>query len=304
MSGPAPIAPTVSVCIVNWNTRAQLMRCVRALLETDCAEMLEIIVVDNASSDGSAEAVADAFGNRVRLVRNEQNRYYAAASNQAFSLATGRYVLALNPDAYVHRGAIAALLSALEARPDAAAVAPRLLLPDGSTQQSCRRFPSPWWMICEATGLRRLLPRSRLFGGYFYGEWDYATPREVDQPMASCFLVCRDDLAELGGFDESFPMFWNDVDLCFRLVERGRRILYVPSAVCDHDHGASTRQSWPEMVQLSMQGLLGFYGKHYSRRLCAPVYWLAVALIKLGGSVRVAMARLRASPIPSRREGA
>lgn len=283
--------PLISACIVNWNTREQLLRCIEALLASARAEETEIVVVDNASGDGSAEAVAERFGPQVRLQANEDNRYYAAANNQAFAMARGEFVLILNPDAYVFPDAPDRLLAALAERPDAAAVAPRLILPDGSIQRSCRRFPGPWAVVCEVLFLRRLLPRTRLFGGYFYGESAMEEACEVDQPMTSCLLVRRADLERLGGFDERFPMFFNDVDLCFRIVEAGRKVLYLPEASCHHDHGASTKQVRRAMVAASTAGLLAFEEKHYRARM-SRLGWLALrSLIRLAGAVRLLLAR-------------
>jgi len=290
----------VSACIVNWNTREQLLRCIGALLASDIAERAEIIVVDNASGDGSAGAVAEAFAERVTLVANGENRFYAAANNQAFALAAGEYVLILNPDAYVAPDAISRLITCLAGAPKAAAAAPQLVLPNGTVQRSCRRFPSPWWLFCEATLLRRVLPRTRLFGGYLYGEWDMSTPRAVDQPMASCLLIRSEDLRTAGGFDEAFPMFFNDVDLCFRLADGGTKVLYVPTAKCLHDHAASTRQARAAMVAQSNRSFAGFYRKHYRGRIPWACYCFSVCLIRGGGAVRWAIARFRES-LPGRR---
>lgn len=285
--------PRVSACIVNWNTREQLVRCVGALLACGAAGRTEVIVVDNASGDGSAAAVAEAFGGRATLVANDENRLYAAANNQAFALARGEYILILNPDAYVAPEAISRLMACVAESPQAAAAAPQLILPDGTVQRSCRRFPSPWWLFCEATLLRRAFPRTRLFGGYMYGEWDMSAPQAVDQPMASCLLVRSEDLRTAGGFDEAFPMFFNDVDLCFRLAQAGRKVLYVPTAKCFHDHGASTRQVRAAMVAQSNRSLAAFYRKHYRGHIPWPCYCFSMCLIRGGGAVRWAMARLR-----------
>ncbi|MBD3176099.1 MAG: glycosyltransferase, partial [Armatimonadia bacterium] len=184
--------PRVSACIVTWNSRRQICRCIDALLASE-GPAPEIIVVDNASSDGTADLVREEYGDRVVLVANSENRYYAAGNNQAFERATGEHMLILNPDAYVEPSCMPRLLAGLDSAPDVAAVAPRLILPGGEVQRSCRRFPSPWWLFCEATMLRRLLPRTRMFGGYFYGEWSYDTERDVDQPMTSCLLVRGED---------------------------------------------------------------------------------------------------------------
>ncbi len=288
-----PRRPVVSACIVTWNSRGQIGRCIDALLASEGFDpgAIEIIVVDNASEDGTAEWVRHTYGDRVRLIANETNRYYAAANNQAFEAASGETILILNPDAYVAPDCLGAMLNALAEDAGLAAAAPQLILPDGSIQRSCRRFPSPWWLLCEATLLRRCFPRTRLFGGYFYGEWDYRSPMDVDQPMTSCLLIRRDDLRALGGFDEGFEMFFNDVDLCYRLRQRGRRIRFIPHAVCLHEHGASTRQARRAMVRKSQEGMQRFYDKHYRGALSPLAYTLCRALISAIGAVRVLTVR-------------
>jgi hypothetical protein len=272
--------------IVNWNTHEELLRCISHLLRSEVPGGVEVVVVDNASQDGSADAVAAEFGESVRLLRNSENRYYAAANNQGFAEARGDCVLIVNPDVYVAPDTAATLARLLDAHPEAAACAPQLVLPDGSVQRSCRRFPRPWWLACEALGLRRVLPRTRSFGGYLYGEWGHDSERTVDQPMTSCLMVRKADLDRCGGFDESFPMFFNDVDLCYRLAQAGRLVLFTPSCPCRHDHGASTRQVRAAMVRESTRGLLRFYEKHYASVMPRWAYAVCRGLIRLGGGVR------------------
>lgn len=289
MSGPGIL---VSACIVTWNSRGQIGECIDALLASSgIADAIEVIVVDNASSDGTAAWVRETYGGRVRLIANDANRYYAAGNNQAFAAANGAYILILNPDAYVEPECVRALLEPLGGDPELAATAPKLILPDDRVQRSCRRFPTPWWLLCEATLLRRLLPQTRTFGGYFYGEWDHGSPMDVEQPMTSCLLLRSCDVRALGGFDEGFEMFFNDVDLCYRLRQGGRRIRFVPEAVCLHDHGASTRQARRSMVRKSQEGMARFYAKHYRPRMSAVGYALCRALIATIGAARLLLAR-------------
>lgn len=275
----------LSVCIVNWNTRDRLAACLSALREQADALGAEVIVVDNASEDGSAEMVRCRFP-WVELIANAQNRYYAAANNQAIAASTGRYVLLLNPDVEVHDGALEAMCRFLDEHEDAAAVACRLLLPDGSLQANCRRFPAPLMLLWEATGLARLFARSRVFGAYRMTHWSYDEVAEVDQPMASCLMLRREALGEVGGFDEGFPMFFNDVDLCWRLKRAGWRVYYSPEATALHHHGASTGLVRREMLRESHRSLARFYRKHYRGRIHWFWYALAMLLIRLGGALR------------------
>ena len=291
----------LSVCIVNWNTRDHLARCLKALgageqPQGELAGMeAEVLVVDNASDDGSAESVRSDFPD-VKLIANSANLYYAAASNQALAQAAGKFLLLLNPDVELRPGAMQAMLRVLRERPAAGAVACKLLLPDGSVQRSCRSFPTPAVLLWEALGLARLFPRSRRFGAYRMTYWDYDDLRQVDQPMASCLMLRKKALDEVGHLDEAFPMFFNDVDLCYCLREAGWQVYFTPEGEALHHHGASTGQVWPQMVRLSNEGLRRFYRKHYRGRMTWPAYALGMALIRLVGAGRVTRARLTQTP--------
>jgi N-acetylglucosaminyl-diphospho-decaprenol L-rhamnosyltransferase len=285
----------LSALIVNWNTRDLLRRCLLSLRETsrrlaEEGRTLETIVVDNASADGSAAMVAAEFP-EVRLIANAENRNYAAGSNQALEVAQGDFLLLLNPDTELPAGAARALLRFLEERPAAAAVAPALVHPDGRVQISVRGFPAPAALVGELTGLGRLFPRSR-WGSYRPAHPDEGEPALVDQPMTSCLLLRRAALAAVGGFDEQFPLFFNDVDLCYRLRAAGWEIWYDPRVRVLHQGGASTRQVRPEAIRLSHRGLLDFYRKHYRAHMGRLGYAAAASAIVAAGIVRSAWARL------------
>ncbi len=283
----------LSVVLVNWNTRDLLRACL-ASLRTALADVTggsEVIVVDNASTDGSAAMVAAEFP-EVRLVANQENRNYAAGNNQGLAAARGRWVLLLNPDTEVPRGAPGALIQCLEEHSQAAAVAPALTYPDGRLQESVRGFPGPQALLGELTGLARCVPHSP-WGTYRAAQPPQDRVSEVDQPMTSALLFRRSALDQVGHFDEDFPLFFNDVDLCFRLQLAGWRILYDPRIRVVHHGGASTRQVRPEAIRLSHLGLQRFYARHYRSRLAAPAYRLIQAAIALSGWLRVLHATLR-----------
>ena len=286
---PSGAGPALSVCIVNWNTRDLLRACLQSLKRCPPTAGLEVIVVDNASDDASGEMVAREFP-EARLVANSENRYYAAASNQAIAVSRGAYLLLLNPDAEVTAGALDRLVEFLRSHPEAGAVAPRLVGPDGETQLSCRGFPEPGPLFADALGLARLLPRSRWLGRYRMAFWDHGDLREVEQPMASALLLRRPALDQIGAFDVSFPMFFNDVDLCYRLRQAGWRIYFEPAATVLHHHGASTSQARREMIVESHRSLRLFYRKHYRGRLG---YWPVLALNRVALWLRLASLRLR-----------
>lgn len=283
----------LSIVIVNWNTRELLRACLGSLRTALEGSPLraELIVVDNGSADDSAAMVAEAFP-EARLVANRENRNYAAGNNQGLSLAEGEYQLLLNPDTEVPPGALERLVEFLRERPDAGAVAPALVGPDGDVQPSVRGFPTPLAIIGELTGLARLFPGSSL-GGYRPRDLPQDRPSRVDQPMASAFLVRKVVLEVVELFDEQFPLFFNDVDLCWRIKHGGWEIWYEPRVRVLHVGGASTRQVRPRAILMSHEGLGRFYAKHYQDRLFWPVYAAIVITIFLAGWLRVGVALLQ-----------
>jgi GT2 family glycosyltransferase len=283
----------LSVVIVNWNTRDLLRSCLGSLRAALDGSPLrsEVIVVDNASADGSAAMVAAEFP-EVRVIANTENRNYAAGNNQGLRQAAGKFVLILNPDTELPAGAPDALVGFLRQDPRAGAVAPALVYPDGRLQESVRGFPTPRALIGELIGLARLLPKSR-WGGYRASRLPEDRPAPVDQPMTSALLLRREALEQVGPFDEQFPLFFNDVDLCYRLKRAGWEIFYDPRVRIIHIGGASTRQVRPEAILLSHEGLRRFYAKHYRERLPVPAYWTIQAAITLTGRLRAFLARLK-----------
>jgi hypothetical protein len=211
-------------------------------------------------------------------------------------------VLLLNPDTEAPPGSLERLVAFLRDRSQAAAVAPALIGPDGAVQASVRGFPSPTALFGAFTGLGRLFPRSR-WGAYRPRDLPIDRPSLVDQPMASALLLRRESLLALGGLDEGFPLFFNDVDLCCRLRERGGEIWYDPTVRLRHEGGAATRQVRPESIRLSHAGLLRFYRLHYRGRVSAPVYALTIGAIAAAGVLRVVWTRLSQCAAGFRRPG-
>jgi GT2 family glycosyltransferase len=291
----------LSVVIVNWNTREHLRECLAslnaALPATGWAS--EVIVVDNASVDGSAEMVRAMFP-EVDLIANPENLNYAAGSNQALRKAAGRFILLLNPDTQVPPGAAEALVRLLDENPGAGAVAPALVHHDGRVQTSVRGFPTPRALVGDLTGLARLLPRGG-WATYRARDLPADRPSSVEQPMASAFLLRKAALDEVGLFDESFPLFFNDVDFCYRLKQAGWEILYDPRVRVLHEGGASTRQVRPQAILASHAALRRFYDRHYRSGLPRPLYAALVISIQLAGRLRAGLAGLRARPAKAAR---
>jgi len=271
----------LSVCIVTWNTRDFLRDCLRSLSDypPDGAD-LEIIVVDNASADGSAAMVRADFP-AVQLIANTGNSGYAEGNNQALAAATGNYLLLLNPDVTVHPDSLTLALAWMQAHPDAAVLGCRLMGLDGQTQRSLRGFPDPGPVLWEFLGLSRLLPRSRLFGAYRMTWFGYDRAVEVDQPMGSFLLLTRAAYQTVGGLDTSFPIFFNEVDWCWRAKrQHGLKIYYTPDVAVTHFGAASTQQVRANMIRESHRSLLRFYDKHFPA-LAPPLRGLLRAAVRL-----------------------
>ncbi len=271
----------LTLCIVNWNTRDFLRECLTSAYEFRPGDVeLEVIVVDNASEDGSAAMVSTEFPS-VSLLANPDNRGYAEGNNQALRLATGDYLLLLNPDVVLHPKSLSHSLAFMKSHPEAGALGCRLVGADGQTQRSLRSFPDPAPVLWEFLGLSRLFPKSRWFGAYRMTWFDYNSVIEVDQPMGSFLLLSRAALEKVGFMDPQFPIFFNEVDWCWRAKrEMGFRIYYTPDVVVTHYGGGSTKQVRASMVRESHRSLLRFYDKHY-RSQPAPVRWLIKSAILL-----------------------
>jgi GT2 family glycosyltransferase len=291
----------VSILIVNWNTCELLCACLTSI-EEHCASLeFEVIVVDNASNDGSAGMVRASFPD-VLLIESGSNSGFAAGNNYAYAQARGDYIWLLNSDTELLEGACEALLQFLEQHPRCGAVASALMdARDGTIQRSCRTFPAPAALWTEATGLARMFPRSRRFGFYRMGDWSMRQARRVEQPMASSLMLRRAAIESITSpdetaqgtvdfdrtlFDERFPIFFNDVDLCWRLWQKGWEIWFCPDSRVRHWGGASTGQARPAMIAESHRALAAFYSKHWRKRY-HPLYLLAtLMLVRLSGAFR------------------
>ena len=252
----------LSVAIVNWNTRDMLLDALASIYDAPPSFDYEVVVVDNASHDGSAAAVASRFP-QAHLIANADNTGYAKGNNQAIEAAKGAYILLLNPDVLLPAGGLETAVAFMEEHPDAGALGVRQVHPDGRLQRSVRGFPTPFAVCCELLGMSRFFPRSPVFGAYRMTTFDYAHIAEVDQPMGTFLLLRRTVVEQIGMLDEAFPIFFNEVDWCLRCKRAGWKIYFTPDVEIVHYGGASTAQVGAAMAWESRSGLLGFYAKHY-----------------------------------------
>jgi GT2 family glycosyltransferase len=257
-------SPSVSIIIVNWNTREILRDCLRTVYEQTKSVPFEVIVVDNASKDGSVDMVKTAFPQTI-LMANTTNCGFAAANNQGIALAKGRYILLLNSDTIVLDHAIEKTMAFADAHPRTAVVGCRVWNSDGTLQNSCFMFPSSLNMLLSATYLYKLVPGSRLFGRERMTYWDRRDARDVDV-VSGCFMfIRREAIEQVGVMDEAFFLYAEETDWCYRLKKEGWAVTFDPSATIIHLGGASSRQAASAM-RLQLSGsILYFLKKHKSR---------------------------------------
>jgi hypothetical protein len=283
----------LTVCIVNWNTRSYLRECLASLIAFPAGgdEGMEIIVVDNASSDASADMVAEEFP-EVVLVRSAENLGYAEANNVALKRASGDLLLLLNPDVRVNRDTFPRAVAFARAHPEAGAVSVLFRNPDGSVQPSLRGFPDPRSLLWEVIGARRIMPKSRKLGAYFMSWFGYDHAIEVDQPMGTFLLIPRAAYDSVGDLDTGFPIFFNEVDWCYRAKRLGWKIYFTPDAEIVHYGGQGTGKApKASMIRESHRSLIRFYEKYYKDELGPGTFALISASIKAVCALRVLRAR-------------
>jgi N-acetylglucosaminyl-diphospho-decaprenol L-rhamnosyltransferase len=247
----------VSAIVVSHNSRPHLRRCLDSL----SPQVAQTIVVDAASTDGSIDDLR--AGDVVRL---DANRGYGAALNAGAARATGDLLLLLNADTWALPGAVDELARALADTPAAGVAGPKLVNEDGSTQRSVRGFPTPWRLATEYFFLRWFAPRSRALNAFYAAGFDHATPRAADWLVGAALLVRREAFDSVAGFDESFFMYNEEVDFCYRLARAGWSTIFVPSAQVGHVGGASTRALPEEMYLEQLRSHLRFLDKHRGPR--------------------------------------
>jgi N-acetylglucosaminyl-diphospho-decaprenol L-rhamnosyltransferase len=282
-------APAVDVVIVTRNTRELTVRCAESVLAAGRAGEASIscTVVDNASSDGTAEALAERLP-EVRVIRERRNAGYGAACNRGLAGGDGEVVLILNSDTYARPGAIGRLAEFLFGAGDHVAAGARLVDPGTESVQvghNVRAFPRLWPQVAQMLGLERRWPGNPLSRRYLGLGLDYGRTQDVDQPAGSCLACRRADFEAVGGFDEGFYYWYEDVDLLRRLRERGR-IAYVHDATFEHVGGATFSQ-WdrPERILSWYPGLFRYFARHRPRSELLVLRALAAAL----GVVRAAV---------------
>lgn len=279
--------PAISILVISFNTRQLTLDCLKSIYEQTRTLDYEVIVVDNASGDGSAEAIAAAFP-QVDLVASQENLGFARANNIAAERARGKYLLLLNPDTVVQNGTLHELLDFAERNPSARIWGGRTTFADGTINPSCLGDMSLWSIFCRACGLTYLFPHSRLFNPEYVHMWDRLDrERDVDI-VVGCFLLIDKLLWDkLGGFNPDFFMYGEEVDLCLRARKQGASPRITPRATIIHHGGCSEPSTEDKLVKI-LRGRITLMKMHWCPLTLLLARWILLVTV----AVRAAASKI------------
>ena len=275
----------LSIIIVSYNTKDYLEDTLQSIKQSTDHLEKEIIVVDNASTDGSLEML-NKF-NWVKLINNNHNLGYAAANNSGLKQARGEYILFLNSDTKIFPHTLSTMIDFMDQHPDVGISTCRVELPSGQIDPASHRgFPTPWNALTYFLGLEKLLPKTKFFSGYHQSWKDMTQVHDIDSPAGAFFLTRKSILDQIGGFDNQFFMYAEDLDLSLRIKQAGWKIMYVPLTKIIHHKKQSGRASSHSLTRLRTQQhffttMKLFYNKHYQRQYSPLVRWLVLTGIRL-----------------------
>jgi len=272
----------LSIIIVNWNTCKITCECLQFAYEQTVKSKIEVIVIDNASTDDSVRMIKEKFP-QVILIENSKNRGFAAANNQGIAVAKGRYILLLNSDTVVLDNAIKKTVDFANSHPETAVVGCRVLNSDHTLQPTCFMFPSVLNMFLSSSYLYKLFPRNRFLGRERMTWWNRNDVREVDVVTGCFMLVRRKAIEQVGTMDEQYFMYGEETDWCYRFKQAGWKILFTPCAEIIHLGGQSSKKIVTEMGLQLRGSILQFIHKHRPRW----EYVLACLLVWLFCTVRI-----------------
>lgn len=291
----------LSVIIVSYNTRQLLDDCLQSLEQAVAPDGgLEIIVVDNASGDGSPQMVQRKYPH-VQLVSSPTNRGFSAANNMGTAVSTGRYLLFLNSDTRISSQSLIQPLHYLQTHPTAGAITVQLVYPTGQRDPDNHRgFPTPWNALCHFSGLNRLFPRNPRFNGYFQSYLDFNQTHPVEVIAGSFMMMPRPLFEQLGGWDETYFFYGEDIDLCYRIHQSGHHIIYYPHVEVIHYKGASSglrketaeiakppKETRVRVAKESVRAMKIFYRKFYSQKYPRVLTAFVLAGIQFRGWFRI-----------------
>src|SRR3989338_11396470 len=281
----------LSIIIVSYNTKDFLKKCIESIQDGIGSKLkYEIIVVDNASSDGTVEEIKsfDKLRTRFKFIANDKNLGFSKANNIGVKHATGEYLLFLNPDTIINPETLETMIDFMDKNKDAGAATCKVVLPNGEIDDSSHRgFPTPWNAFCYFSGLTKLFPHSKLFSGYTMGWKDLSTIHEIDACGGAVMLVRRKAGDDVKWWDEDYFFYGEDLDFCYRLKQKGWKIFYYSNVSILHYKGVSSgikdiskdrttanKETRNRASKARFDAMRIFYKKHYEKKYPRFVSWL------------------------------
>lgn len=272
----------LSILIVNYNTCQLTMDCLQSVYDSETDYKFEVIVVDNASSDNSVELIKERF-KKVNMIANKSNTGFARANNQAIALANGRYILLLNSDTIVQPDTLQKMIVYMDNHMEVGASGCKVILPDGSLDKACRRgFPTPSASFYYAFGISKLFPDNPKFNQYQLGYMDPDQTYPIDCLVGAFMMIRQETIAQVGVLDETFFMYGEDIDWCYRIKEAGWEIHYYPETFIIHYKGASSRRKPLKIIYEFHRAMWVFHRKHYKHQYS----WLTNLAVFSGVSLK------------------
>lgn len=270
----------LSIIIVTWNTRELTLKCIESIYNTkdyrSLKDGLEIIVIDNASSDGTSKAIAERYPG-VTTILNKENLGYAPACNQGMKIATGKYVLLLGSDTELTDGSLIECINYLEKNPSAGAAGCKLIYPDGREQGNCKKFPT------LMNGIFTYLSLDFMNKGYDMASFGYDKTVRVDQIATTNLMVRGEVLRKIGYFDEQYRILYNDVNLCQKIYKAGCEIFFVHSATVIHHGSISTKSAPPNVRKIMYKDVYRYYKNNFGLRalILIPILFIRFILVSI-----------------------
>lgn len=286
---------SLTIALVTWNSEDEIAECLNMMFHATAkipGLKIETILVDNNSADNTVKVIENFLrvtDQNIVFIKNNSNLGFTKACNQAIQASTGDYIFILNPDTEILDSAVQSMMKYLDENDNVGVVAPQLLSFHSDIQYSCRTFPTYWDMFSEMLMLATIFPKSEFFSRWKMRYFDHNSLREVDQPMGAALLLKRKVLESVGGLDEDFIMFYNDVDFCKRISDSGFKLVFYPEAKVKHLQGISVFKDRSGMIKIWNQDCLRYFRKHNYKPF--PFAMLYIGL-KVTGFFRIIKAKL------------
>ncbi len=285
----------ISIIIVSFNTKEFLKKCLDSIVKYSPSDLkIEVIVVDNASTDGTISAINNTKL-QLNIIENKTNVGFSKANNIGVKHSSGKYVLFLNPDTEISKGLFKTMNDFMQERKDVAAATSKVVLFNGQLDDACHRgFPTPWNAFCYFSGLSKLFPKSKLLTGYNLGSLDLSTVHEIDACAGAFMLVRREAGEQVGWWDEDYFWYGDDLDFCYRLKQNSGKIFFVPTVSILHYKGVSggikshsknistaSKQTRLLATKSRFDAMRVFYKKHYVKKYPKIITWLVFVFIDI-----------------------